>query len=372
MSLANIDLEGIAEELRIAARTELPKIDALRQRIRRLRVEELGYRQCHAVAPVATDGGENRLSLAPLDVELIRVADSEGKEHLQKVIALGGDPAQIQHCFREEPLLKTFLDRLGVSYRDLSHFLPGSKRRLHDAEAALGQADEDLRKFVRSFRDIAEWAVLLELAHSAPRVRVLVIRDGLLRSKHLTEAAVQAMGEAFERAYHESGALLVGVAKRSQALSYLSLALTLERVFHRSPPCCLEVPEELERECYRFASPWMQGHGFGRLHLAKLADGKDTPVFPVDIPRWLIPARRKETLEYLAETTGASFPTPGYPQPLMRAHENANLRGLEMSVLGSLLSKALVSQMGDHDSEQVLRYIEIGRNLCLGGVQGNG
>ena len=46
-----------------------------------------------------------------------------------------------------------------------------------------------------------------------------------------------------------------------------------------------------------------------------------------------------ELLEYLAETAKASFPTVGYPEPLIRAHENAVLHGLIwfgwMSVLPS-------------------------------------
>jgi hypothetical protein len=114
----------------------------------------------------------------------------------------------------------------------------------------------------------------------------------------------------------------------------------------------------------------MQGNGFGRLHLAKLAEGRETPVFPVDIPEWLLP-RRKEILEYLAKTTSTSFPVPGYPQPLVQAHEHANLRGLEMAVLGTLLAKAVVDGMGAGEAEHVMRHIGIGRHLVLGGTQTN-
>src|SRR5437899_7907672 len=128
MSLASLDLEKAAEELREATLAELPKVAALRDRLRGLNVQELGYRQCLAVAPVATDGGENRLSFDPLNVEIIRIVDSEGREHFQKFIPLGADPKHFQELFDRIPLLKNFTTRIGVAYRDLSYFLPGNKR----------------------------------------------------------------------------------------------------------------------------------------------------------------------------------------------------------------------------------------------------
>jgi len=370
MSLASLDLEAAEKELREAAGVEFPKVESLRQRLRPLQVTQLGYRQCLAVAPVATDGGENRLSFDPLNVEIIRIVDSEGREHFQKFIPLGTDPKHFQELFDRIPLLKNFTTRIGVAYRDLSYFLPGNKRTVEEEDVKLGPSDEDLRKFVRAFRDIAEWAVLLDLAYSGRGIRMLVIRDGLLRSKSMSIKAMIEVAKTFERAYNENGAMVVGIAKRSKVLSYLSLALRGEENMRRAYPCFVEVPRPLEDECYNFASTWMQGQAFGRMHLAKLAEGDDTPIFPVDIPEWLL-SRRKEVLEYLAETSKASFPTPGYPQPLVRAHENANLRGLEMSVLGDFLVRAVADQMADRESELVVRHVTLGRGLVLGGTRGN-
>jgi hypothetical protein len=371
MSLASFDLNNAAQELREAAQVELPKVEILRNKVRALTVQELGYRQCLAVAPVATDGGENRLSFDPLNVEILRVADSEGREHFQKFIPLGGNPEQIQKLFEDVPLLKIFLDRIKVPYRDLSFFLPGNKREPAEEEAKLGPSDEDLRKYVRSFRDIAEWAVVLDLAYSGKGVKMLVIRDGLLRSKSMSIKAMEALAKAFKQAYQETGAMLVGVAKRSKVLSYLSLALALEETLRKPYPCFVEVNKELEEECYNFAGTWMQGQAFGKMHLAKLVEGRDAPVFPIDIPEWLMD-RRKEVLEYLAETAKASYPTPGYPQPLVRAHENANLQGLEMSVLGDMLVKTVADQMANDEVERVIRHVSLGRGLVLGGTKGDG
>ena len=133
--------------------------------------------------------------------------------------------------------------------------------------------------------------------------------------------------------------MIVGVAKRSKALNYLSLALVLERIFDRQSPCFAEVPRELEAEAYTWARTWMEGQCFGRLHLVKLVEGRDALIIPVDIPEWLMP-KRKEVFEYLAETAKSSFPVPGYPYPLIRAHENANFSGLEMEMVDDLMRKA--------------------------------
>jgi hypothetical protein len=368
MSLASFDVPSAERQIREALHAEMPKLKDLRDRVRMLSVTELGFRQCLAIAPVATDGGENRLSFDPLNIELIRIADSEGREHLQKFIPLGGDPDQFKAFFLDVPILKSFVERIDVPYSDLSFFLPGNKRTESEEEKTLGPGDEDLRKYVRTFRDIAEWAVVLDLAHSGQGIRILVIRDGLLRSKSLSIKAAKALARALEEAHKKTGSLLVGIAKRSKVLSYLSLALVLEGSLKKPYPCFVEVPEDLEKACYNFAATWMKGQAFGKMHLAKLVEGPDAPVFPVDVPTWLMD-RRKEVLEYLAETAKASYPTPGYPQPLVQAHEHANLRGLEMSVLGDILIRNVAAEVNEEEAEGVIRHVAFGRGLVLGGTR---
>jgi NurA-like 5'-3' nuclease len=112
----------------------------------------------------------------------------------------------------------------------------------------------------------------------------------------------------------------------------------------------------------------MEGQCFGRLHLVKPVEGRDALILPVDIPEWLM-SRRKEVFEYLAETAKSSFPVPGYPYPLVRAHENANLSGLEMEIIGDLMSRALLGLLDDGDKEKILRYITLGRGLIKGGTR---
>ena len=359
MALETVSVDRVRKELRSAIQRELPLLEDLRQQVRKLKVIDLGYRQAYAIAPVATDGGENRLSFDPLNVEILRVVDSDGRERFQKIVPLSGGVDVIRSAFNPDSpdrvqILVNLLERLGVSYGGLSELLEAGTDR------------GDLRTAIRHFRDIAEWAVLLDLAWTPSQGRVLVLRDGMLRTMALAPNVVPKLAKSFEDAHRETGSLLVGVAKRAKVLNYLSLALALERPFSRRAPCFCEVPEDLERRAYRWARAWLEGHSFGRLHLAKLSEQPDAVVLPVDIPPWLL-GRRREVLEYLAEASKASFPTIGYPEPLIRAHELAVLHGLEMSVLEDMMVDELMKMQSDADRDTTLEHVSLGHGLQRGG-----
>jgi len=55
--LAAQDLSEIQKKLEGALSMEEGNLDRLGEKVRQLQVIEPGYRQCYAVAPVATDGG---------------------------------------------------------------------------------------------------------------------------------------------------------------------------------------------------------------------------------------------------------------------------------------------------------------------------
>ncbi len=360
------DLKQIRESLREALGAEKVNLDRLRQKVRQLKVIELGYRQCYAVAPVATDGGENNLSLEPMNVEIVRVVDSDGVVHFQEFLPLSSNPEELgERLFQSGSILGRLIEALQLSnWRELSYLYFSAQEQL-DPEAML--AISDTRRFIKVLRDVLEWAALVELASQSGRPVFLLIRDGLLRTKFIKKQAFSTLAAVFQQAYNNNRkAMIVGVAKRSKALNYLSLALTLEEVFNRQKPCFVEVPRELEQEAYTWARTWMEGQSFGRLHLVKLVEGPDALILPVDIPEWLM-ARRNEVFEYLAETAKSSFPVPGYPYPLVRAHENANLSGLEMEFIGDMMSRALIDLVEDKDKEKTLRYISLGRGLVKGG-----
>lgn len=360
MSLESLDLEDVKKQIKEATILELPKIEKLRKKAQNLKISELNYRQCHAIAPVATDGGDNRITFQPLNIEIIRVVDSEGKEHVLKIVPLSVDPKMFKKFFEDIPVLKNMIDKLKITYKDVSYYLP-------DEENPEEINEDIIRGCIKTLREILEWAVLLDLAWNPGPAKVLLLRDGLLRTKAMKPETVAKLSRCFEDAYNKNGCMLIGVAKKSKVLNYLSLALELDRTFHKDYPCFCEVPKEIEDESYNWdQTKYKNLQVFGSMHLVKFVEQKDGLVFPVDVPKWLMD-KRKEVLEYTAETAKSSFPTVGYPYPLIKAHENAVLHGLEMDVLSDIMIKAVMEKHEDKEKDRILSHITLGRGLSLGG-----
>ena len=93
---------------------------------------------------------------------------------------------------------------------------------------------------------------------------------------------------------------IVGVAKQSAVLSRLSVALELEETFHKPFPCFVQVPKDIEEECYNYdrtrldtletSEPNEDGkylyQSIGKLFLVKFGDRPFDPVWSVDIAEW--------------------------------------------------------------------------------------
>ena len=383
MALAETSYSEMKDKMASAVEKEARQVEELRHEVRNLAVRKLGYRPCKTIAPLATDGGENRLTFEPLNLEIIRVVDSEGQELVQEIIAISEDDSVFRELTDHSPIMQNLLTAIGTSFDDLSYLL-GSKKN-SDVERIA-----DNRGRVRAFRDILEWAVLLELASKEWPVDILLLRDGLLRTKSLKRETFPKLDRAFRNVFDGQLAggkrkvILLGVAKTSAVLSKLSLAMILEGVFDRNYPCYAEVPKDLEAKCYNFDRTWLDTaseelqekeqryQSFGRLHLVKLGSSPDSPILPVDVPVWLPPNRKQEVLEYLANDALDTFPVIGYPSALQRAHEHAVLTGLEMTMLGDLMTEALQEHVDVSLRERIIRLVHLGRGLIKGGAQKRG
>ncbi len=367
MGLESVDFSKLREAVQIAVKAEALNVDKIRQKVQDFEVIPLEPRQCHSVAPVAMDGGENQISFDPVHIEILRVVDSNDNDHLLEIIPLSESIDYIERRFNEVPILKRLLERLGVNYEKLSYFLPAA------GGGTPKQRGRDLRSFLQVYRDIAEWAVLLDMAWGDTTGKTLLIRDGLLRtiyfrgSGDLEKSAFGRLRESFRQSYEEKGTFLVGVAKKSKVLNYLSLALTLEGTLKKSYPCFIEIPEEIEKEAYTFERDWMVP-SFGKLHLVKLNPDPGGYIYPVEVPGWLM-GRRKEVLECLLGCSDRSFPIPGYPYPLVKAHENAVLQDLEMSVITDIVVDEFANRFDKKDGDRLWSYVTIGRGLYLRGMK---
>ena len=244
MALAEVNYDDLKAKMATAVEQESSQVEELRQEARTLTVRKLGYRPCKTVAPLATDGGENRLSFEPLNLEIIRVVDSEGKELIQEIIPISEDDSMFRDMTERHEVMRRFLKVLDIGFDDLSYLLGGQ----HRDET---KSRNDMRARVRHFRDIVEWAVLLDLAFKEWPVDVLLLRDGLLRTKSVKRETFPKLDRAFRSVFEgqttagKRRVFLLGVAKTSAVLSKLSLAMMLEGTFDRDYPCFAEVPKEL-------------------------------------------------------------------------------------------------------------------------------
>jgi len=129
MALAETSYGDMKEKMVSAVEKEARQIEELRREVRNLAVRKLGYRPCKTIAPLATDGGENRLTFEPLNLEIIRVVDSEGQELVQEIIAISEDDSVFREITNRLPIMQHLLKALSTDFEALSYLL-GSKEKL--------------------------------------------------------------------------------------------------------------------------------------------------------------------------------------------------------------------------------------------------
>lgn len=342
-------LEKLERSLRLALDHEWPKLAATRIRLKTLAprpilpLPDTGARMT-SVATVATDGGENRLHLDPIQLHVLRVADSFGQVYFEDFIAQSLTPEEIlRFFFQSNPRLQRFIAYLRIGWNDL-----------------FPQSDFQRSHLLSMLRELMEWAALLKLAANPPAR--LLIRDGLLRSVLLPERVFEGLRDRFETLTAQHGHLLVGVAKRSRVINYLAAALALSETFGSDRPAFVEIPATLEQEAAPSQYRWVNGRAIGRLHVARLDRGVGVPLMPVDIAAWQID-RIEEAMAVLHESARASFPIRGYPQALVEAHEHAHLGGLEVELLEQMLMEQLATR--DPAAVQVAHELRLlGRRLA--------
>jgi hypothetical protein len=340
MRLSAERFQRLQRSLDLALNQEWPKIAATTRRLATFAptpIEPPSARDPRvAIATVATDGGENKLSLEPMRLQVVRVADSRGEIYFEEFIAESLEPKQIiRFFFQSDARLQRFM-------RDLKL----------DWEQLLPRTDLQRSHLLSMLRELMEWAALIELA-GQPGSKLL-IRDGLLRSILLSQEVFKTLRSRFETLTGEHGHLLVGVAKRSRVLSYLTVALGLTETF-KSGTEYIAIPAELEQEAAPAQYRWVGDRAMGSLNIARLDVG-DSPLIPIDVPLWQR-ARTDEIMALLHQCARGSFPIRGYPQPLIEAHEHARLGGIEIEMLESLLLRRIHDR--DPDAAGVAQQLRL-------------
>jgi hypothetical protein len=126
------ELPVIRQAIRDCTVDQRHLLDEIRAEVRGLRpqVRTIQARTTTSISLVASDGGNNKLVFDPFYVQLVRVVDSYGKEHLLDAVAPTSDTDKLseRHWKRgENP--RTALGRLmrdldAATLHDLSHMIP--------------------------------------------------------------------------------------------------------------------------------------------------------------------------------------------------------------------------------------------------------
>ena len=376
MALEDLNIEEIKKRLVQAWQNrEKPTLDKQRETARALKdqVCNLDVSPGKAVAFVAADGGDNRIRLdlatggGPAIVELVRVedsrsADSKDKKSVMEVFAGGEEPT---FAFEDSPF-KNLCDDLGCKHlSDLSPYF--------DSEVRLSRTEK-----MKKYREILEWAVLYDmLALGNWEGDTVLVREGALRTWVFRREFFQELDAGIRRQCErlqkkKAGVYLVGVAKRTQLLTRLQFAFSLEGVLKRKDPCYLKVPRAVADEFY--TRRWLDTletadnrdyRSLAEMYLVKFGDDPLDPVWPVDVAVWQADKAEK-ILGYLAKDARPGFPIPDFPMCIQQAHDNAKIGGMELAYLKDLLFEGMAEEIAKdlpHGADELLRARWLKENI---------
>lgn len=380
MALADFDLDKLKNKISAAYRADDPIIEKFRSYARRIKndIRPIRTYSVNAVSFVSSDGGDNRIVFNPSIVELVRVVDSRGNECALDAVSSSTKVGEIEDRINPDspnvvrPLQRLCND-LGKDIGSLSYLLHG-----------LGQPGKSTGA-MRCYRDIVEWAVLYDLIAN-PTIQwggdTILVRDGLLRTKSFRREIFPLLGKKIrEGIQHHSQRnvqlSVVGVAKQSAVLARLAVALEIEATFHKPFPCYVQVPVDIEQDCYNFERTWFETyessepdeHGqylyqaLGKMFLVKFGDRPLDAVWPVDIAEWQV-NKADKILGQLTIDAQQGFPIPDYPMCIQRAHDHAKLTGLEIQVLQDILLQGICEKLTPDESERLLRLKYLGQSLA--------
>jgi hypothetical protein len=376
MSLTEDNLVQIRERVLSAYETEEPVLQRFRAYARHLKdnIKPIRHYSVNAVSFVSADGGDNRIYFNPAVIELVRIVDSRGNQCALDAIAGNAkqdslnERGEIGSPLVVEPLLKLCSD-LGVKVTELSYLLKG-----------LGEPGKSTGA-VRAYRDIVEWAVLYELLHKEWGSDTIIIREGMLRTKSFKRNIFPLIDQNIRIACQNHkkknvNVSIVGVAKQNAVLSRLAVAMQLEETFYKPFPCYVEVPPDIEAECYNYDRTWLDTletsepnedgkylyQSMGKLFLVKFGDQPFDPVWPVDIAEWDYEYAPR-IIGQLLNDAQPGFPIPDFPQSIQKAHDFAKISGIEVSVLQDILFNGITQNLSPEEKERLFRLRYLGQNL---------
>jgi len=322
-------------------------------------------------AAVAVDAGQSLFGgiLREMGIMLLQVASSE-------------DETPKSYVFWMNPILKD----------------EDKKQQVKNQLARLAKEDEMTKDFVKAMewsklteekvmpsgcytnigilgdfvRELLEWGKLYQTALSLkeiyqklPNIQPVLLRDGTLRFDHMGEAHARRLSKIFKGI----GIPLLGISKTSKLLRnpLITMWLKVHNVFNTQGPFLVKLPYAKFRELgFRLSryfgieeeDPKMR---FGRYIIGRfdsLPGSKN--IFAIDIPHYYFEPESSfddllVILSGVAEhSTATSYPTPGYPFALKKAHDRVVFTKDKVYLLENILRRSLPPDVYD-----MLKSLEI-------------
>lgn len=368
-------LPKIREEIQNCTFAQKKLLDDLRGEVTSLKdqVKTIKSRTATSISLVASDGGNNKLTFDPFNVQLVRVIDSFGKQMFLQAVSPVTDTDDLssqQFDSKGDPKtpLGWLMQDLGVStLSELSYMIPsGRKIREHPQRVS--------NSWVQTFRDLSEWAVLYEMiCHKEFATDTLLVRDGLLRSNLFHGGLFIRMAEkitdSINRIKKEDrrNIYLVGLAKHSKVIERYGLAIALENILPAGEARYVRIPRKMEAEAYRWQE-WAEGQeeaeekggspkfNVGNMYFVRFGPNLGDTVWPVDI-LYSQTNDCEKIFSYLLADAQNGFPIPYYPQCLQKADKFAQVVDLDLDVLQDEVLKAVSSIVEPNRSSRLDNYL---------------
>ncbi|NJD75867.1 MAG: hypothetical protein FIB08_02040 [Candidatus Methanoperedens sp.] len=343
-----------------AIKMQRDKLNSLREAVKTLKYKKIDIAGDYAsITYKAIDGGCMKINLNPFEINLVDVADSNGNIKLSFVVpqisGYGDIPEQKQTMsvvienVDNIPVIKKFTKLLNVSgVSDISYILNDSN----------------------GLMEIAEWACIFDRVTSDSDEPIIILKDGLLRSKVLKSTHTSNYITILKKILKEKKKYvkLVGVSKTSAILSLISTAIFLEKKIPSDSIGYIKIPLELELKAYKWSGSGLLktesskplDYAFGDIYIVKLSKNSNLLV-TLEIPKDFNSGEPiysegeiEDIISYLAKDSRHSYPVLGYPQTIMRAHEVAVRLGFPSSIIKDEIKDKILSGL-ERDASDFIR-----------------
>jgi hypothetical protein len=288
-------------------------------------------------AAVAVDAGQSLFGgvLREMGIMLLQVASSE--DMAPKSYTFGINP--ILKDDEKKQMVKERLERLKNEDKMVEDFVNDMGWDEIAKEGVMpSECYNQINAFGNFIRELLEWAKLRETAiglkeiyQKLPNIQPILLRDGPLSFFNIKEHAL-----GLSKIFGKIGIPLLGLSKTSTLLRnpLIIMWLKYHKVFNKKGPFMIKLPAEKFKELGYSLSRYFGAYGedphmkFGTYVIVRfdpLPGSKN--IFAVDIPHYYF--NSDSSLENLLvilsgvaeHSTATSYPVPGYPYALKKAHE---------------------------------------------------